>query len=284
VRNADYNLAGFSAALIIPQWQGAGRRIGYLNGIACLRDLLPASLPCHDVDCADDTDLAMQDGVKALPVLAKQADRAATLRYSLTGPVLTIGGDCGADLVNAAFSNLSEDAALVWIDGHADLNNPASSPSGHFHGMVARTLMGDGPESLTRHVTRPYRADQIFYAGLRDCDPAEADHIAKLSIAQTGISDRPARLVEAIKARGFSRLHLHLDLDSLDPTVFPYVGVPAAHGFTLDQLCDLLIELRRAFTIAGASITECNIANANEAEQACPLLRRILQEGFEIGL
>jgi arginase len=277
-------VSGFTGALIIPQWQGAGRRIGYMAGIACLRDLLLATLPRHEVDCLNEVDLTLQDGVKALAMLVQHADRAALLRQNLPGPILTIGGDCSVDLVNAAYANATEDAALVWIDGHADLNNPASSPSGHFHGMVVRCLMGDGPAQLTRHVPRPYRADQIFYAGLRDCDPAEADHIAKLNIAHMSVGDAPDRLIDAIKSRGLTRLHLHLDLDTLDPAAFPYVGVPAANGFTIDQLCRLLTALRGAFTIAGGSITECSLANQDEADRARPLLRRILQEGLGLAL
>ena len=236
MQGAGPKAIAFSAALIVPQWQGAGRRIGYGNGIACLCDLLPAELPRHAVDCLDENDLVVEDGVKALATLARHADRAAALRRNLPEPVLTIGGDCSVDLVNAAAANEKEDAALIWIDGHADLNNPASSPSGHFHGMVVRALMGDGPAPLTRHVAKPYRADQIFYAGLRDCDPPEAEHIARMDIASSAVGAMPDQLVETIRSRGLSRIHLHLDLDSLDPAIFPYVGVPAANGFDLDQL------------------------------------------------
>lgn len=284
MQDAAFKATEFTAALIIPQWQGAGRRIGYKAGTACLRDLLPTGLPRHQVDCHDEADLVVQDGVKALGVLARHADRAVALRRDLPEPVLTIGGDCSVDLANAAAVNAIEDAALIWIDGHADLNNPAGSPSGHFHGMVVRALMGDGPAQLTRHVTRPYRPDQIFYAGLRDCDPPEAEHIAGMDIVRSAVGDKPDRLVETIRARGFSRIHLHLDLDTLDPGVFPYVGVPAVNGFDLDQLCQLLTALRSAFTVAGASITECNLATADEAELARPMLRRILQEGLGLSL
>jgi arginase len=206
------------------------------------------------------------------------------LRRDLPEPVLTIGGDCSVDLVNAAAVNATKDAALIWIDGHADLNNPASSPSGHFHGMVVRALMGDGPAQLTRHVARAYRPDQIFYAGLRDCDPPEEAYIARMDIVRSAVGVLPDRLIEVIRSRGFSRIHLHLDLDSLDPGIFPYVGVPAVNGFDLDQLCQLLTALRSAFTVAGASITECNLATAHEAELARPMLRRVLQEGLGLAL
>jgi len=272
--------AGFAGALIVPQWQGVGRRIGYRAGNALLRRLLPDSLPRIGVDCPDVAALDMEDGVKGLSLLAATADRIAAARQRIGGPALTIGGDCAADLINAASANAVTDTALIWIDGHADLNNPAVSPSGHYHGMVVASLMGDGPASLTRHVTRPYRPDQVFYAGIRDCDPAESDRIATHDIFALPVGAANAGLIAAIKARGFTRVHLHLDLDVLDPQVFPYIGVPAAEGLDLDQLCTLLQDLRAAFALAGASITECNLANEAEAALARPMLARILQDGF----
>lgn len=276
-------MSTFAGALILPQWQGAGRRIGYMAGIACLLDLLPETLPRHVVDCATtDDDLIWQDDVKALALLTANARRAAEQRRQMAGPALTIGGDCSVDLVNAAFANEREDAALIWIDGHADLNNPATSPSGHFHGMVVRSLMGDGPAGLVNQVKRPYRADQIFYVGVRDCDPAEADAIDRMNIFNLAVGANVETLIAAIKARGHHRIHLHLDLDSLDPAAFPYVGVPADAGLSLDQLSTLLTTLRQEFTVVGASITECNLANEDEIQHARPLLRRILREGFAL--
>jgi arginase family enzyme len=36
------------------------------------------------------------------------------------------------------------DPAVVWVDAHADANTPATSPSGHYHGMPAAHLMDLG--------------------------------------------------------------------------------------------------------------------------------------------
>ena len=271
----------FATALIFPQWQGAGRRIGYVTGNACLEALLPASLPRHHIICEDTRmPLPLEGGVKGLTVLARQADLAAAIRQSLTGPVLTIGGDCAADLVSAAWANRADDTALIWIDGHADLNNPALSPSGHFHGMVVRSLMGDGPASLIRHVGRPYRPDQVFYVSARDCDPAESDDIAGMQFFRLADAAQAASLADEIAGRGLQRIYLHLDLDVLDPAAFPYIGVPAANGLGIDELCRLLQLLRRRFSLAGAAITELNISSDAEAIQAVPSLQRILRDGF----
>ncbi|TXH34500.1 MAG: arginase family protein [Rhodospirillaceae bacterium] len=277
-------MSDFVAAMIFPQWQGAARTIGYAAGTRLLGSLLPPSLPQHDVACdASAEPLVFQDHVKGLDILARQADRAAALRRTLpAGPVLTIGGDCAADLTTAAWAHeqMPDDVALIWIDGHADLNTPASSPSGHFHGMVVRSLMGEGPVALIRHVACAYAPHQVFYISARDCDSAESDDIARLDLFRLSAPDRIDDLIAAIAGRGLSRIYLHLDLDVLDPEAFPYVGVPAAQGLTVEALCRVLQHLRRHFPLAGAAITELNLANDDDARAAQPALRKILSEGF----
>src|SRR6266700_2940252 len=37
---------------------------------------------------------------------------------------------------------------LIWIDAHADINTPDSSPSGNVHGMPLAAIMGLGPPEL----------------------------------------------------------------------------------------------------------------------------------------
>lgn len=221
--------------------------------------------------------------MKGLPVLALQADRAALLRQAIpSGPVLTIGGDCAADLVPAAWANLQHpgDVALIWIDGHADLNTPASSPSGHFHGMVVRSLLGDGPAALLRHVGKPYASRQLFYISARDCDPPERDDIARLGLFRLSSAHRVEQLIAEITGRGLRRIYLHLDLDVLDPEAFPYIGVPATGGLEVEELCQMLAALRHNFSLSGAAITELNLASPDDAAAARPALESILAKGF----
>ena len=60
-----------------------------------------------------------------------------------------------------------------WIDAHADLNTPDTSPSATFHGMVLRTLLGEGPELLNLIETPP-TPGQVTLVGVRALDQAGA--------------------------------------------------------------------------------------------------------------
>ena len=56
---------------------------------------------------------------------------------------LTLGGDHGiASGSIAGVLRKHPDLRVVWLDAHADLNTPATSPSGNYHGMPVAHLMG----------------------------------------------------------------------------------------------------------------------------------------------
>ena len=64
---------------------------------------------------------------------------------SLGKCVLTLGGDhsiaCGS-VAGAAQAREPGELGIIWIDAHADINHPATSPSGNLHGMPVAFLMG----------------------------------------------------------------------------------------------------------------------------------------------
>ena len=95
--------------------------------------------------------------------------------------VVTVGGTCGVEAAPVAYLNeqYDGDLAIVWFDAHGDLNAPATSPSGHFHGMVLRTLLGEGPHEYVGELRRPLRPAQLFLAGTRDLDPEESAYILR---------------------------------------------------------------------------------------------------------
>jgi arginase len=275
-------LSEFAAALVFPQWQGAGARKGYAAGTALLETLIPDDLPRAWVTCGEENP-ATTDGVKGLADLVAQAETARHLLAHLPpGPILTLGGDCAADLMPILHARDAgeSDMALIYLDAHADLNVPSDSPSGHFHGMVVRTLLGEGPAAFAPLVPAPLRADQVHYVSARERDPGEDAMLACGPIHHFRDDEPIARLAEILRQRRITRLYLHLDLDILDPEVFPFIGVPAAHGWQITALTDLLAALRAEFAIAGAAITELNLERPDAAGTVTARLRQILHDGF----
>lgn len=65
---------------------------------------------------------------------------------------IVLGGDHSVSMGSVAgVAHAAEGAGrtgLLWIDAHADLNTPATSPSGNIHGMPVAHLLGEGDPRL----------------------------------------------------------------------------------------------------------------------------------------
>lgn len=190
------------------------------------------------------------------------AETAARVRHALPddGFTVTVGGDCAVDLepVAAALRRHGDRLNLVWFDAHADMNTPATSPSGAFHGMILRTLQGEGPADL---VPSPaLRPDQVALCGTRSIDPGEQEYIDR-----TGIGDLTTVDDDAV-------LYLHVDLDVLDGITS--VGYPEPGGLSPAALTERIAALAARHQIAGLAITEYAPADPKDED----MLRQLVPE------
>ncbi|MEU0249145.1 arginase family protein [Streptomyces sp. NPDC006235] len=230
----------------------------------------------------DDSVGEARGGVQSADVLARHlvAVRAALAEVPAGEPTVTVGGDCGVDLapVEAALSAFENRLAVIWFDAHGDLNTPESSPSGAFHGMVLRALLGDGPEGL--RPARSLSADRVVLAGARSLDPGEQALVESRGIRHLGVEQLadPGPLLAAVRATGAEAVYVHIDLDVLDPTVFPAVGTPEPGGLGVEELVGAVRALTEEFTLAGLALTEYERAAAAGQEEA--VLRRIVEGLF----
>ncbi|GAA0347148.1 GNAT family N-acetyltransferase [Actinoallomurus spadix] len=248
----------------VPQWQGSSSPAAHRlrAGARLLAGLLPTA-DRRTVDVADEAGAAALAGnARRIRAVLERADGRFTV---------TLGGDCGVELepIAAAARRYGDRLTVVWFDAHGDLNTPASSPSGAFHGMVLRTLLGDGPVGLVPD--RPLKPSQVVLAGVRDLDPAEHDYAAAAGIPTAG---DPDALVEAVGDA--SAVYVHIDLDVLDPSVFRSVGLPTPGGLTPDRLLAMVTALARRFEVAGLGITEYEPARPEDQDLLAGLVRPIV--------
>ncbi|GAA3740535.1 arginase family protein [Leifsonia bigeumensis] len=274
--------------LVVPQWQGSGsaRALQLQDGAEAIRGDLPASRTVV-VDVPLGAGEGLGSGVRRLSSVQVVRDRTAETLAALsdsTDPdvspadlIVTIGGDCGVDLapIERAHAAHPDDLAVVWLDAHADLNTPENSPSGAFHGMVLRTLAGDGLPSFVPDA--PVPPSRIVLAGTRALDEPEAEWIAERGIRMLPPSElTPDALVAAIEATGASAVYLHLDLDVLDPGEFTSLGHPEPFGVTVAALLDAIRVVTARFELAGAAICEFAPSTPEAASDDLPTILRII--------
>ncbi len=218
----------------------------------------------------------VRGGVESYDVLL--ALHAHISRVLPDGPLLAIGGDCGADLGPASRELQRHDGklAIVWIDAHADFNTPATSPSGAFHGMVLRALTGVGPEGLTAPV--PAAAASLVLAGTRSVDAAEQRQLTAAGVVPLGMRalSEPASVADQLSHTGCPAVHIHLDLDVLDPAVFPYTTYREPGGATIEQVLALLQTIDRVLPVNSAFIGEHLSGDERDTAALAPLLKQLL--------
>jgi arginase len=130
---------------------------------------------------------------------------------------------------------------LLWIDAHADINTPETSPTGNVHGMPLAAIMGLGPPDLANifGFSPKVSPDNCILIGVRDVDDVEKENIRKAGVdvyTMRDIDERGMRAVmeEALRAagRGTVGYHVSLDMDWIDPEDAPGVGTPVRGGAT----------------------------------------------------
>jgi len=199
---------------------------------------------------------------KYLPQIAATCTRlAAVVSDSLArGTVpLVLGGDHSVAVgtvsgVSHFFRERGQPIGLIWLDAHADMNTPETSPSGNVHGMPLACIAGLGPSELTDlYGYRPKVAPRnIVIVGLRDVDAMEKPQVRGSGVhafTMRDIDERGLRSVmnEAIRlaSADTAGFHLSLDMDFVDPQHAPGVGTPVRGGVTyreahlaMEMICD----------------------------------------------
>ncbi|WP_235854683.1 arginase family protein [Nonomuraea aridisoli] len=196
------------------------------------------------------------------------------------GLVVTAGGDCGVELqpVAAARERYGDRLVVVWFDAHADMNSPASSPSGAYHGMVLRALTGEGPERLVPEEALPPR--QIVLAGVRELDPGELAFVRDQRIRHLPPVVDAAALVQAIEAAGDAPapvVYVHIDFDVLDPQEFAGVGSPAPGGLRPGELLALVTAVAERFRVVGLGLMEYEPSRKEDQELLSELVPQLVR-------
>jgi arginase len=205
-----------------------------------------------------------------LPEIKETCERIAAkvVEESDAGAIpLVLGGDHSVALGTlGGLASARGPGGVLWIDAHADVNTPDTSPSGNVHGMPLAAALGlagpafDSP-SWPLPAVDPKR---VVLLGLRQTDEGERKLLRDAGVRvftmseidRIGIERAMREALDRVAGSGF--VHVSLDLDALDPEVAPGVGTPVRGGLTYRE-AHLLLELVAEYEIAGSlEVVEVN--------------------------
>lgn len=156
---------------------------------------------------------------------------------------LVLGGDHSLSIGSVAavadhYGYRGASVGVIWVDAHADMNLPHTTPTGNIHGMPLAVLLGQGEPQLTSNRTCVL-PENVSVLGARSLDAGEKRLIRELGVRVFTMSEIDERGVgvcmdEAVEraGAGTAGFHLSFDVDVLDPRIAPGVGTPVRGGLT----------------------------------------------------
>jgi arginase len=233
---------------------------------------------------------------KYLPQIAAACDQLASQvqdALSRGAMPLVLGGDHSVAIgtvsgVSRHFRGQNQNVGLIWLDAHADMNTPETSPSGNIHGMPLACLLGMGPAELVDLTGyRPKIAPHnTVIVGLREVDLPERSHVRESGVrafTMRDIDERGLRAVmeEAIRAasEGTAGFHCSLDMDFVDPKDAPGVGTAVRGGATYREAhlaMEMICDSRRMTSI---EVVEVNPV-LDEANRTADLAVELIMSGL----
>jgi arginase len=185
-------------------------------------------------------------------------------------PIILAGdhGSAGGTIAGIRTAFPSKRLGVVWIDAHADIHTPYTTPSGNIHGMpLATALAIDNIECQTNSVddttvskwhdlkhiggiAPKIKPEDIVYVGVRSVEEQEIKVMERLRIKNIAVKEVRANgvawVMESIAERlnDCEIIYVSFDVDSMDPKLTSHgTGTPVADGLTPQEARELLTNL-----------------------------------------
>jgi arginase len=193
---------------------------------------------------------------------------------------------------------------IIWIDAHADLHSPYTSPSGNIHGMpLAAAMHLDNLECSVNQVSKETVDSwqelknigvqgpkllpiHLVYFGLRDFEYAEEFLLNQLGIMHFKVEEMRNFGIENSVQKAIRQLEsadiifISFDVDSLDCDQISYgTGTPVKSGFSAEEvstLLELVISTGKVICLEVAEINPLLDNKGNKmAETAFSILAKV---------
>jgi arginase len=180
-------------------------------------------------------------------------------------------------------ANPNKILGVIWIDAHADMHSPYTSPSGNIHGMPLAAAMGI--DNLDCKINEPgdittahwnnlknigslgpkLKPSHLIYFGVRDYEEAEHKAIEKNNIRLVKVEELRYRGLDICVKEAIGKLldcdliYISFDVDSMDCDYISYgTGTPVPNGFFPNEVMQIIEILLATNKVCCIEFTEIN--------------------------
>jgi len=218
-------------------------------------------------------------------------------------PVVLSGdhSNAGGTIAGIKMAKPKSKLGVIWIDAHADLHTPYTTPSGNMHGMPLSTAIADDNAECKVHevdektaklwdqlktigkINQKVLPEDIVFISLRDYEKEEKFLIEKYGMKVITTSEVRRNGAENVSRKVLRYLsdctdiYVSFDVDSLDSAISKGTGTPVSNGLKEREAEDLISKFMQSRKICCFEITEVNPTLDKEnlmAEIAFNILQR----------
>jgi arginase len=199
-------------------------------------------------------------------------------------PIILAGdhSTAGATIAGLRMAKPKRRLGVIWIDAHADLHSPYTTPSGNMHGMPLAVSLGEdnvdnqvhNPDTQTLDLWRKLKGlgkidpkilpEDLVFIGLRDFEKEEEAVIKKGNIKVIPVAEIRRKGVENVVRQTFLHLsacddiYVSFDVDCLDSSISRGTGTPVSNGLKEREAEDLVASFMQHHKICCFEIAEVN--------------------------
>lgn len=230
----------------------------------------------------EETDLAYAKRLDGIAEMYSRIENSVSSSLKLGQFPVVVAGDhssAGGTIagIKKAFPN--KRLGVIWLDAHADLHSPYTSPSGNVHGMPLATAIHEDnlecqnnqPEQETiwhwnvmKGSNQRVLPEDIHFIGVRSTETPEDVLMEKYEmpnytveeVRELGIPQMAENVLDYLKDCDI--LYLSFDVDSMDPEVSRGTGTPVPGGFTENEALKIIQALLKDPRFCCFEIVEIN--------------------------
>lgn len=236
-------------------------------------------------------------------VIERVANAVKETKQSGLFPIVLAGDHSTAagTIAGLKMADPKKKLGVIWVDAHADLHTPYTTPSGNMHGMPLAMSLATDNKKHQRHsldekvieyweklkniggISPKIKAEDIVFIALRDFEEEEEAIIKDNNIKVITVSEVRKKGIENIVRQSLQHLnhcdeiYISFDVDSMDSSISRGTGTPVRNGLKEKEAEDLIASLIQNHKISCLEITEVNPTLDSEnlmAEIAFTILQR----------
>jgi len=220
--------------------------------------------------------------IKGIGLLYERLEKEVSYQLSDKAFPLVIAGDhstAGGTIAGVKKAFPTNRIGVIWIDAHADLHSPYSTPSGNVHGMPMATALALDNTSYkineVKGITLEWwnklkgpeprlKPEDLVFIAVRSTEQAEDEIIKQNNIRNITVEELRRKGIEKTAEEAIELLsncdHIYVsfDVDSMDSSISLGTGTPVAGGLWKEEALNLMVELAKNPKVCCMEIVEIN--------------------------